>query len=66
MLENKKQYLNSLKLYKEFKEALDCRQLNPDANPFKQKLHLDSIMYQLESFKEELNDYEQRSIRFKK
>lgn len=65
MLKNNHQYLNTLKLYKEFAQALDYRQLNPDPDPLKQKLHLDSIMCQLEKFKEEINEYKSKITRSK-
>lgn len=60
MLKNNHQYSNTLKLYEEFTQALDYRQLNPDPNPRKQKLYLGSIMRQLEKFKEEINEYKSR------
>lgn len=59
----KNQYNNTLKLYNEFKGALMYTQENPDPNPLKQKLYLDSIMCRLEKFKEELNEYKSRVTR---
>ena len=63
MLKNNYQYCNTLKLYEEFSQALDHQQLNSDPNPLKQKLYLDSIMCQLEKFKEEINEYKSRITR---
>lgn len=62
MLKNQHQYINTLKLYNEFKDALSYRQENPDPNPLKQKLHLDCITCQLEKFKDELNEYKSRVV----
>ncbi len=64
-LENEQQYITTLMLYSDFKNALKYAQLHHRPDILQQKSHIDSIMCRLEKLKKELNEYQDKVIRSK-